>query len=345
MSKRHIYTIYTKLVLVGVFCVFLGIASHVNTAQAQTSTSTASTPGFTLEKLPDDINYHDFVVGPGKVELQIAPGKSQTVDLTVANRLGSDKVFQITEEDFTGSNDPEKSVVLLGSDRGPYSLKDDIHIPSTKVNIPFGYKARIPITVSVPTDAQPGGLYGSVLVSVVSVEGSTTSSGVGSTNPIITRIGTLFFVRVPGNVEADGTLTDFSLSSGHVIWSGSLTKTDPISFDLLFRNNGNVYLNPSGTISVTNMFGAPVGSIVAEPWFAMPQSLRFREVKWEPTFLFGRYVAHANINPGFGSSTESMDVVFWVIPWKIILIIFIGLIIIISGFKWIFSKFRIVTKK
>ena len=130
----------------------------------------AATP-YTLEQLPDLINYHDFVVGPGKIELQLSPGQSQTIDLTVANRLGSDKVFSITEEDFTGSNDPDQPVILLGSDRGPYSLKDDIYIPSATVPIPFGDKAHIPITVTVPMNAQPGGLYGSVLVSVVSATG------------------------------------------------------------------------------------------------------------------------------------------------------------------------------
>ena len=333
-------------------CLSFGHISSVSAASspdstASTTVETASTVGhgYTLEALPDLVNYHDFVVGPGKIELQIAPGQSQTVDLTVANRLGSDKVFEITEEDFKGSDDPNQSVVLLGSDRGPYSLKDDLHIPSMHVSIPFGYKARIPITISVPADAQPGGLYGSVVVSVVSVNGSSASEGVGATNPIITRIGTLFFVRIPGTVEASGKLSDFKTQSGSIIWSGSLGKADPISFDLLFKNDGNVYVDPSGTITVTNMLGAPVGSIDVEPWFAMPQSLRFREVVWEPEFLFGRYVAHAEINPGYGSTTDSMDVVFWVIPWKILLAVFIGLVVIIAGLRWIFTHITFVSKK
>ncbi|MDD5165658.1 MAG: hypothetical protein PHG25_03975, partial [Candidatus Pacebacteria bacterium] len=87
------------------------------------------------------------------------------------------------------------------------------------------------------------------------------------------------------------------------------------------------------------------GNIIIDPWFAMPDSLRFREIKWQPTFLFGRYVAHASINPGYGTTTETADVVFWVIPWKIILLIFIGLIIIIGGVRWIASRISFVPKK
>jgi hypothetical protein len=319
--------------------------AYAVTSSATKTASAPAQPAYALEPLPDLVNYHDFVVGPGKIELQIAPGQSQTVDLTIANRLGSDKVFQIGEEDFTGSNDPSRSVVLLGSDRGPYSLKDSIHIPSTKILIPFGQRARVPITVSLPADAQPGGLYGSVVVSVVSVEGSTTSSGVGGTNPIITRIGTLFFVRVPGPTEASGSMQSFTLPGGSFVWSSSISQTDPILFNVLFKNDGNVYLDPNGTISVTNMFGATVGNIIVDPWFAMPDSLRFREIKWQPTFLFGRYVAHAAINPGYGSTTETADLVFWVIPWKILLVIFIGLVIVIGGIRWIASRISFVPKK
>jgi cytochrome c-type biogenesis protein CcmH/NrfF len=77
----------------------------------------------------------------------------------------------------------------------------------------------------------------------------------------------------------------------------------------------------------------------------MPQSLRFREVQWQPTFLFGRYTAQVKINPGFGSTTETASVVFWVIPWKIILMVFIILVLIIGGVRWIAKNVSLVRKK
>jgi hypothetical protein len=323
------------------------LLAAIITGAAFTSSVQAATP-YTLEKLPNTIDYHDFVVGPGKIEIQLSPGQSQTIDLTVANRLGSDKVFSITEEDFTGSNDPNQAVVLLGSDRGPYSLKDDIYIPSATVPIPFGDKAHIPITVTAPMDSQPGALYGSVLVSVVSAVGTTTSNGVSASNPIITRIGTLFFVRIPGPVNAEGQLSGFSMANGNIVWSSSLSKTSPILFNILFKNTGDVYLAPFGTISVTNMLGSTVANVSVDPWFAMPQSLRFRQVEWDPTFLFGRYTAHVAVNRGYVSTstaTDTADIVFWVIPWGIILLVFVGLVVVIGLIRWIFTRFSIVSKK
>ena len=84
-------------------------------------------------------------------------------------------------------------------------------------------------------------------------------------------------------------------------------------------------------MTITNMVGQTVGAEAIEPWFAMPQSLRFREAVWDPPFLFGRYTAHFAINRGYtqSSSTDEMDVVFWVIPWKILLAAIVGLLLII----------------
>ena len=295
-----------------------------------------------FEKLPDANNHGDFVVGPGKQELKLAPGQSQTVDITIANRMGVDKTFTIDEQDFEGSSNLAQATMLLGNDRGPYSLKDDIHSATTTITIPNGYRARIPVTVTVPQDAQPGGLYGSLVVGTVSSPSQTDAlQGSVPAAAIISQIGALFFVTIPGPVNVSGHTAGFMLSSNKsVLWD-----SQPVRFDILYKNDGNMYVDPYGTISVTNMFGSNIGSLNVDAWFAMPQSLRFREVIWTPPFLFGRYVAHASINRGFGSTTDEEDLVFWVIPWKIILLAFVGLVIVIWLIRWIFSHVSISTKR
>lgn len=293
------------------------------------------------EDLPDLKTYNDFVVGPGKVEIDLVPGQSQVINLTISNRLGSDRMFSIGEEDFVGSQDPNQTVVLLGNDAGPYSLKDYIRSATTSVFIPHGKRVRVPVFVNVPADAQPGGLYGSLVVSTVSRTASSTSeTGAVAISPVITRIGTLFFVRVAGDVNPNGKLEGFSISGKKkILWDNS-----DVRFDILFRNTGNVHINPAGTIVVSNMLGSPVGNISIDPWFAMPQSLRFRQVEWNPPFMFGRYVAEATISRGYGSTTDVAKLVFWVIPWKAIIIIFIVISAMIGGYKFIRSRFRIVRK-
>lgn len=295
-----------------------------------------------LEALPEQTVFRDFVVGPGKIDVEMSPGETRTFQLSVSNRLGTEKTFSLREEDFKGSRDLERPVMLLGDDRGPYSLRDYLQLATTSIDIQHGTKARIGVTISVPSDAQPGGLYGSVVIGTVTRPGQKSSdTGAVGSSPIITRIGTLFFIRVKGAVEVDGKLTKFSLAGEKsVLWN-----SDSVIFNLVFENKGSVHLNPFGTISVKNMLGSTVGNLEAEAWFAMPQSLRFRQVQWAPPFLFGRYVAHASINPGYGNQNEEAEIVFWVIPWKIILAILAVLIILIGGIRWIFGRFSIVSKK
>lgn len=284
----------------------------------------------------------DFVVGPGKQEITLDPGQTVTVNMTVANRLGVKKTFSIDMEDISGSRDLDRPAVLLDNAVGPYSLKSYLHIPEYSVTLENGQRATVPVTITVPNDSEPGGLYGSVVVGVVSdPTAQDLESGRSSgANQLITRIGTLFFVRINGDVNEDGKVSDFYLKGNQkVLTSG------PVTFDILYDNKGNVHQNPVGNIHVSNIFGADVGVIEVDPWFALPNSLRLREVVWDAPFLMGRYVATANIYPGYGEATSTLSVVFWVLPWKIILSILVALIVIIFGLRLLFSKVSIKIKR
>ncbi len=299
---------------------------------------------YQIEELPDKTVYSDFVVGPGKITAELKPGESRTVNVITTNRMGRDKIFSIEIEDFTGSRDIAQPVVLLGQDRGPYSLKDYLNIASTTFRLRNAERATVPVTIRIPTDAPPGGLYGSIVISTATTpEEQVTEGNRTGRSPIVTRIGTLFFVTVPGDVKEDAKLTKFSLRNDAFI----LGESKQIDFRLLFENNGTIHENPYGIIKIKNMLGSNVDEIVVEPWFSLPDSLRLREIAWKPPFLFGRYTATASINRGYDNLIDEISISFWVIPWKLIGLIFLGLVIIILGFRWIFSKFKfkIVVKK
>lgn len=278
----------------------------------------------------------DFVVGPGKVEVEIKPGEQKTVNIKVSNRMGDTRIFKIDVEDFTGSKDPQQTVVLLGAERGPYSLRDYIHVDEKSFELKDGERATIPVTISVPTDAEPGGLYGTVLVTTTSKNPEKVSSG---STAIISRIGTLFFVNVPGDVHYDGKLKEFQTKS-----RGALFSKGPIDFRLLYENNGSTHLNPYGEIKIKNIFGEEVGSVVIDPWFAMPSSLRLREVSWDRPFLFGMYTATANINRGYQDIVDSKSITFFVIPWKIVVAAFAALVVLVLVIRFVFSRFEIRKK-
>ncbi len=309
-----------------------------------TATSDAILPAenfFTVEKLDDTGRaIGDFVVGPGKIEIELNPGESKTIEMTVTNRMGDTRAFQFAVEDAAGGRSADQAVVLLGSDRGPYTLRDYVHFPVTRFELDHMERVRVPVTITLPADAEPGGRYGSVLVSTVSRKADTsTENGATPSSAIISRIGTLFFVTTPGDVATEGELIDFStVPSTKFFWNG------PINFALLFENTGSIHLNPYGHISLSNMIGEEVGFVELDPWFALPQSLRTREVSWTRELLIGRYTATAFINRGYDNIVDEATVTFWVIPWKMLLLLLSGLFVFFLLLRLFFSKFEFKRK-
>jgi hypothetical protein len=298
---------------------------------------------YATEGIPGDpgVVVGDFVVGPGKIDLTLNPGESKVVLMNVTNRTGEKRKFNLTFEDAAGSRNLEQSIVLLGEDRGPYSIKDYLSVPSKTFILEHNMSARIPVTIRVPRDAEPGGLYGSVLVDTVAIEAkSGDTAGTEPQSAIVARIGTLFFVTVPGDIARDGALQDFSTIPDKTFYQSS-----PVRFGILFENLGTMHLAPYGEMRITNLFDEEVGYLELEPWFVLPDSLRLREVSWDREMLFGRYTATVYINRGYDDIVDEMSVTFWVLPWKPVLGIFAGLFLIFFIFRAFFRNFEFKRKR
>lgn len=305
--------------------------------------ATPVTAPYPIEQLysdPNDIP-GDFVVGPGKIDLTIKPGESKTIEMIVSNRTGERKIFNLTMEDATGSQDPASAIVLLGSDRGPYSMRDYVSVPHTSFELGHNERARIPVTVTVPLDAEPGGLYGSVLVDTVALESKMgNTGGTVPQSAIIARIGTLFFITIPGDIDTSGTLKNFA-----TVPEKKFFQESPINFGILFENTGSIHLLPYGELRIKNMFDEEVGVVQLDPWFVLPKSIRLREVSWVREFLFGRYTATIYVNRGYENAVDEMSYSFWVLPWKIMLAGFGGVFIVLFIIRAFFRSFEFKRKK
>lgn len=334
------------------FCVVLLIALSIHSSlvfaqeselPVASSTEPAAQPltpekWYTSEQLSGSFEVGDFVVGPGLAEIQVAPGETVTQDIMVTNRISGSRVFKLEVEDITGSADGSRSVSLTGDVKGPYSLRDWISFPEDSFTLELGERARIPVTITVPLDAEPGGFYGSVLISTDRTadapEGATTPR-----QPLIARIGSLFFVTVEGDAERSGEVLEIK-----TITDSAWYEEGPIDLGILYENTGSVHLNPYGELTVTNMFGEEVGFVQLEPWFVLPKSLRIREITWDREFLLGRYTVTAKVNRGYDNIVDEVSTTFWVLPWKIVLGTFGALFIIIFVLRTFFRTFEFKRK-
>jgi hypothetical protein len=291
-----------------------------------TSTETIELPvsqdWFVVERLIGTVDNGDFVVGPGRSEINLQPGQSKTVFISVANRISDDRTFRFEVVDVTGSADGASALSLVEGGRGPYSIIDYISFPEETITLKLGDRARVPVTVSLPPDAEPGGYYGSILVSTVQTGREATDIALPS-NPIIARVGSHVFLTVGGEQDLSGETIGLS-----TIPSTSWYTEGPINLGIAYENTGSVHLNPYGEITVTNILGEQVGYVELEPWFVLPKSLRTREVTWDREFLFGRYTVEANINRGYDDVIDTVTTSFWVIPYQFVGAVFGGLFII-----------------
>jgi len=266
----------------------------------------------------------DFVLEPAKVEVKLDPGTSSMEILNILNRTDKALDFKIEVEDFSGSQDLSQTVILEGEGIGPYSLKDYLIPEISAFTLKPGQKIILPIAITIPQEAEPGGLYGSVLIS----SQASAQGGMGTT--IISRLGALFFVIVSGEVTENGELTSFKKID---------TEAGQTSFELLFTNTGNVHLNPFGSIKIFNLTGTQIDEIDIPAYFAMPDSVRYRKVEWDKGKLFGRYTAVASINRGYDNLVDEISLTFWVLSTKILVTVLGGTILLILILIWLIRTF------
>ncbi|HET8575305.1 MAG TPA: hypothetical protein VFM02_04015 [Candidatus Paceibacterota bacterium] len=278
----------------------------------------------------------DFVLSPAKLEIDIDPGSTATRTISITNRVNKDVNFSVSVEDFEGSEDPNQAVVLLGDKTGPYSLKDFIKPEISTFSLKPGERITIPIAISIPQNAEPGGLYGSVLVQNVPDQ---TGNGAQT----VSRLGALLFVRVAGAADEAGSLKNFQIEGGKKVFTHG-----PFPFEFIYQNTGNVHLIPYGVITIYNILGNPVKTIDVDPYFALPDAIRYRKIVWDKGVLLGRYKAVLQLNRGYGDNggiVDTKEVVFWVLPWKWILGGIFALFVIILLIYFMTTRLEVSFKK
>jgi hypothetical protein len=269
---------------------------------------------------------NDFVLEPGKAEIFLNPGDTVTRTVYVTDRVPGSTTFKIGVEDIKGTRDPDQPVLILDGTKGPYSGKSFIVPAIDKVTLTFGQRITIPVTITIPKDASPGEYDSSVLVSnEPSVLGGENASAAQGSTRIISRLGTLIFIRVNGKAKESGSLDDLRIKGPSKLFYDS----GPLTFQILFNNDGNVHLVPYGTLTIKNMVGQVVDQLPVDAYFSLPDSLRYREVMWSRTTLLGRYTATIHLNRGYGGLSDDKTIAFWVLPWRILLGIFVGVFILI----------------
>jgi hypothetical protein len=279
-----------------------------------------------------------MIIGPGKTELLLAPGDTYTMNVSAANATGMTKIIKFMTEDMGASNDPNTPMEFLGTQKGPYSLKDFVKPEKDTLTLLAGQRVTMPVTITIPKDASPGGLYGAIMVAANNLPDTTIAPADQAVSKvdIITRVAVLLFIRIKGDVLESSYLKDFTADK-------NFYEQGPVDFKVTSENTGNVYLSPYGSIEVKDMLGRTIDKRDIDPWFILPKVNRTRDISWNSNFLLGKYTAVLTLHRGYLDAKDVVDtksIDFWVVPWKVITVGLIILILVIWLLVWILSHIQ-----
>ena len=241
-----------------------------------------------IDRFADTPNRLDFVVQPAKVEVSLYPGEKRMRNIYITNRLGERASFNVSIESFAASRDPRGGVIL-----GESPAPSFVAVSDRTFVLSQGERAEVPVTIAVPRGTDPGGQFFAVVVS-----GSSEHKISGAAH-ITSRVAALFFVRIEGVMHEAGILNDFSYRDGF--------------FEILFENTGTVHINPYGVITIHRWWRGDA-TIFVDPWFVLPGSSRIRAVALPINLGWGRYTATLLMNRGYHNVVDTKEIVFWILP-------------------------------
>ncbi|MCL4472707.1 MAG: hypothetical protein M1539_01605 [Actinobacteria bacterium] len=282
---------------------------------------------YTVEKHDDPVT-GQFVISPTKVELDVKQGDIISRNIEISNRTGSTLTIEFSVEDFEGSSDPSQATVFKGDEDSAWGARRWLQPEISSIVLKQGETVNFKTKIVIPKDAEAGGHYAALFASST----YASENGEGSAINITSRVGSLFLIRVEGAVVEVGSLEKPEVPP--------FSEYGPINIGLVFNNQGNVHLKPSGHVFVTNFLGQTVADIPVPEWVVLPESVRRSVVTWDSKYLFGRYTARAEIGYTEDGSPIIVSTTFWVIPWKIILGISAVIIAIIALVSWLVRRRR-----
>lgn len=293
----------------------LAVASVTVAAQSQPAPQQGN--GQALEIAPPVL---DIRGNPGEtVEARISLRDISPVRLLVRNEIND---FVAAGEDGT------PKILVEEGEESPYSIKSWIS-PLPEITLEPRQIEELTVNIAIPANAAPGGYFGVIRFTAEAPELSGTGVSLSAS------LGTLVLLRVNGDAKEAMSVEEFYVEKDqNRSW---VFESAPIMFYERLKNEGNVHEQPRGQISIKDMFGQKIANLNVnlENRNVLPGSTRKFEQPLDETvignrMLFGRYTADLEITYGSAENRQTMtsQLSFWVIPYKLIAGILLGLVVL-----------------
>lgn len=281
-------------------------------------------------------------MSPTRLELDADPGKKTQSTIKISNDDDVKRTFYLSAARFETKDETGQPVFVPGDKEGLvswFSFASSVEIGSKQ-------SKEVPIFITVPQTAEPGGYFAAVFASIIPP--AERDSG---TVAVQTDVGTLILFRVNGQFPTDDAVIEFD-TKDKKHWYANL----PVEFYFRFQNSGADRAQPLGDITIKNIFGGVTKIITSNNGAGnvLPKSIRRFESAWVTSggdkleqhngpveypkfsgfwshvqyewknFEFGRYHADLNITVNNDASrVHAKDLAFWVVPWHLLLTVLV----------------------
>jgi len=268
-------------------------------------------------------------IAPPLITLNIDPGQTITTKINIRNISGGSLIVTGQINDFVAAGEDGTPKILMdetNTSSNPYSIVDWVS-PIPELDLKSKQMESLPVTITVPKSASPGGHYGIVRFTGTPPELKGTGMSLSAS------LGSLIMLKVSGDIKDSLSLSDFYTSQNGQ--QNSFFESAPLVFNEKIQNTGNMHEQPTGLVTVTDMFGKNVAKLgvnaTAPQGNVLPGSTRLFTQALDSTvigskMLFGRYTAVLSVKYGDKQPTITSTITFWVIPYKLIIAIIIVLI-------------------
>lgn len=254
-----------------------------------------------------------LTVHPSNFDLSAKPGTTVPKEIFVDNHSNQAVAITVNLKNFTAQGE-EGSVNLTDQDNS-YALAKWITVTPSTATIPAHGSQKFTFTINIPVTAEAGGHFGSIVFATVPPKDVKGSGAILSQ-----QIASLILMRIPGNVNEQAEVV--SLTTDKPFY-----EFGPVNFDMRVKNNGNIHIQPFGSLQVKNMLGQTV-DVPIEPRNILPGAIRKIPATLSNKFLLGKYTV--SVTASYGSKNQPLVgyVTFYAFPVRYGAIAFIVLLIL-----------------
>lgn len=263
-----------------------------------------------------------LVVYPAKIQLEVSPGEKTGVTINFLNQseIPLSGYFRIA--DFIVINNKGTPEIIESKEmaNNRYTASSWFSSLYDRGTIPANEKLSFLTYITVPKDATAGGRYVAIYFEPTP-ELTQPKTGAEKATAISTRIASLVYIKVKGDIKEEAKITQF--------FASNFQEYGPVKVVTEILNLGNYHITPQAKLTLINPFGKVIDEQKLTPLNIFPERSRVYENELGKKWLIGRYQVKLTGTYGEKNLPLSANVYLWVFPWKVAIIIILAIIILI----------------